>query len=84
MGKEKCVSRQEYGQPFFNIKDTVQCPYEKSHRINKAKIQIHLIKCRKSHPNIVKTTCPFNATHLVDAEDLPVCMDKINIYFTAE
>uniref|UniRef100_A0A2A4JAK0 CHHC U11-48K-type domain-containing protein n=1 Tax=Heliothis virescens TaxID=7102 RepID=A0A2A4JAK0_HELVI len=37
------------------------CPYDKSHRIAKSRIQHHIVKCQKSWPKLL--ICPFNATH---------------------
>lgn len=43
--------------------ETVVCPYNSSHIILKERIQTHLVKCARSHPNIKLDTCPFNVTH---------------------
>lgn len=49
-----------------------ECPYNKAHQLSKARAQFHLIKCRKSYPNVEKVRCPFNATHLVNKPELAV------------
>ncbi|NXA43101.1 GTSF1 factor, partial [Eudromia elegans] len=50
----------------------VQCPYDKHHRIRARRFPYHLVKCRKSYPQVAKqlSTCPFNARHLVPQADL--------------
>lgn len=42
---------------------TIACPYEPSHQITVERIQSHLIKCRRNHPNSNHVICPFNASH---------------------
>lgn len=41
------------------------CPYDKNHKIQAYKMQAHMVKCKKSHPELDKAleTCPFNALH---------------------
>uniref|UniRef100_A0A8C6ZY95 Gametocyte specific factor 1 n=1 Tax=Nothoprocta perdicaria TaxID=30464 RepID=A0A8C6ZY95_NOTPE len=50
----------------------VQCPYDKHHRIRARRFPYHLVKCRKSYPQVAEelSTCPFNARHLVPQADL--------------
>ncbi|KAM9656226.1 gametocyte-specific factor 1-like isoform 4-T4 [Morphnus guianensis] len=50
----------------------IQCPYNKHHRIRACRFPYHLVKCRKSYPEVAKelATCPFNARHLVPQADL--------------
>ncbi|KAL5281749.1 GTSF1.2 family protein [Megaselia abdita] len=48
----------------------VTCPYEPSHRIFKYRIQSHLVKCAKNHPNVKKVKCPFDVTHVLNPKDL--------------
>ncbi|XP_046789467.1 gametocyte-specific factor 1 isoform X5 [Gallus gallus] len=60
----------------------IQCPYDKQHQIRACRFPYHLVKCRKSHPEVAKllATCPFNARHLVPQADLgdhiSKCRDK--------
>jgi len=42
---------------------TIACPYEPSHQITVGRIQSHLTKCRRNHPNSNHVICPFNASH---------------------
>jgi len=42
---------------------TTTCPYEPSHQITIERIQSHLVKCRRNHPNSNHVICPFNASH---------------------
>ncbi|XP_008937404.1 PREDICTED: gametocyte-specific factor 1, partial [Merops nubicus] len=50
----------------------VQCPYDKHHQIRARRFPYHLVKCRKSHPEVAEklATCPFNARHLVPHAEL--------------
>nr|CAD7574490.1 unnamed protein product [Timema californicum] len=41
----------------------VICPYDKSHTILESRIQMHLIKCARSHPGVMLEVCPHNASH---------------------
>ena len=50
----------------------LECPYDKTHRILKHRMQVHLIKCRRNHPNEEKVACPFNTTHILNKEELEV------------
>eukprot|EP00094_Tigriopus_californicus_P000316 TCALIF_00305-PA protein Name:"Similar to GTSF1 Gametocyte-specific factor 1 (Macaca fascicularis)" AED:0.75 eAED:0.75 QI:0/0/0/1/0/0/2/0/292 len=42
---------------------TVTCPYNESHQILPHRIQYHIIKCAKNHPEMDMAICPYNATH---------------------
>lgn len=44
---------------------TITCPYNAAHQITVAKIQTHLVKCRRSHPKEDYVICPYNASHHV-------------------
>lgn len=52
--------------------DLVECPYNKAHQIMRSRLQFHLVRCRRSHPNSEKVTCPFNTTHIMNKEELDV------------
>uniref|UniRef100_A0A8C0ERW0 Gametocyte specific factor 1 n=1 Tax=Bubo bubo TaxID=30461 RepID=A0A8C0ERW0_BUBBB len=60
----------------------IPCPYNKHHRIRACRFPYHLVKCKKSYPEVAKklATCPFNARHLVPQADLSdhvlKCSDK--------
>ncbi|NWX77453.1 GTSF1 factor, partial [Alca torda] len=58
----------------------IQCPYNKHHRIRAGRFPYHLVKCRKSYPEVAKelATCPFNARHLVRRADLSDHIMKCN------
>lgn len=51
---------------------TVVCPYNKCHIIMKSRIQTHLVKCGKQHPEIKLETCPFDITHRFRPEEKAV------------
>ena len=44
---------------------TITCPYNAAHQITVAKIQTHLVKCRRNHPKDEYVICPYNASHHV-------------------
>ena len=39
------------------------CPYNSSHKITMDRIQTHLVKCRRNHPEADLVVCPYNANH---------------------
>jgi hypothetical protein len=49
----------------INPDSIVSCPYDSSHKIIASKLQNHIIKCKKSHPELDRALeiCPFNALH---------------------
>jgi len=51
--------------PILDWEETITCPYNPSHQITPQRIQFHLVKCRKNHPNSDVEICPFNSTHHV-------------------
>lgn len=52
--------------------ELLQCPYEISHMIMRKRFQVHLVRCRKSHPKAEVVTCPFNITHRVNKVEIEV------------
>nr|KAI8732558.1 gametocyte-specific factor 1-like [Biomphalaria glabrata] len=50
--------------------DTVICPYDSAHVIQKKSLQNHLIKCRENHKGSRKVTCKFNKTHIIPEPEL--------------
>ncbi|KAH9498282.1 hypothetical protein Btru_009580 [Bulinus truncatus] len=50
--------------------DTIICPYESSHVIQKKSFQNHLIKCRENNKNSSKSVCKFDKTHIVPTPEL--------------
>lgn len=59
--------------------ETVICPYNKCHIILKSRIQTHLVKCAKQHPEIKLDTCPFDVTHKFPPEE-----KNVRILYTYE
>lgn len=44
--------------------DTVViCPYDANHKISRARLQRHLVKCERNFPEGYMEICPYNATH---------------------
>lgn len=58
--------------------DTVICPYNKCHVILRHRIQTHLVKCARSHPDIILETCPFDVTHRILAEEMAVSETELS------
>ncbi|XP_073835401.1 gametocyte-specific factor 1 homolog [Musca autumnalis] len=54
----------------MHTQDIIECPYEKHHQILRSRMQVHLVRCRKNHPNEKKVTCPFNVTHVLNEPEL--------------
>jgi len=42
---------------------TVTCPYNPAHQITPARLQGHLVKCRRNNPTAEVEICPFNCSH---------------------
>ncbi|XP_010130807.1 PREDICTED: gametocyte-specific factor 1-like, partial [Buceros rhinoceros silvestris] len=63
----------------------IQCPYNKHHHIRACRFPYHLVKCRKSYPEVAKglATCPFNARHLIPraalSDHIANCSDKVSL-----
>ncbi|XP_076628193.1 uncharacterized protein LOC143345178 [Colletes latitarsis] len=49
--------------------DYTQCPFDKSHRIIRGRLQTHLVKCAKNYPEGIKLVCIFDASHKVDPQN---------------
>jgi len=64
----------------MNYEELVTCPYNKFHQIKKSRIQYHILKCKKSHPELELVICPYNATHHFpkseEREHLLSCRDR--------
>jgi len=43
------------------------CPYDKSHTFPPSRLQPHILKCARSHPELAAAfvKCKYNATHLI-------------------
>lgn len=53
--------------PVSSYEKVVQCPYERSHLIVPDRLSVHLVKCRKNHPNTNVKICPYNSNHHIQA-----------------
>lgn len=75
-------------EPLYN--PYVECPYNRAHQVPKLKMQMHLVKCRKQHPEEARRLkhCPFNATHIMPEAELTYhfryCSDKELVKVTNE
>ena len=68
-----------------DLDDPMQtCPYDKSHRILKSRMQFHLVRCRKNHPanKDQLRTCPFDAVHVVNSIEYEVRTLDLEIWDT--
>lgn len=64
-----------------NFGDAIICPYNKSHIILADRIQWHLSRCRRQHPNAKIAVCCFNASHHIPEAELrahqSICPDRV-------
>ena len=58
----------------------VTCPYNEHHSVRLDRMQYHITKCQKNHPEADFAICPFNATHHIPRINLEShikeCRDK--------
>ncbi|KAM7292538.1 hypothetical protein ISCGN_025676 [Ixodes scapularis] len=47
----------------------VTCPYNAAHQVKSGRLQIHITKCRKAHPEMDLKPCPYSAEHMVPASE---------------
>jgi hypothetical protein len=66
-----------------NPDEWLTCPYDKSHRFPAARLQPHILKCKKSHPELAAAfvKCKYNATHLflgseIEQHENETCPDR--------
>ena len=52
-----------FTMPICSWEKTITCPYNPSHQITQERIQTHLVKCRRNHPDMDMKICPYNASH---------------------
>ena len=59
------------------------CPYDKNHRFPPGRLQPHILKCKKSHPELASSfvVCKYNATHLflgseIEVHEKETCPDR--------
>lgn len=50
----------------------VICPYDKAHRILRARLIVHLLRCARNHPSSKMVRCPFNSSHMQRSDELQV------------
>jgi hypothetical protein len=63
----------------------IQCPYNSAHQILKHRFAKHLIKCRRSNGESVKTVaCQYNSSHVYPESEIKLhektCESKIEFY----
>ncbi|XP_050078041.1 uncharacterized protein LOC126564953 [Anopheles maculipalpis] len=47
-----------------------QCPFDPLHQISAKTFALHLVKCKRQHPEIKLVACYFDTSHLVKEEEL--------------
>jgi len=66
--------------PICSWEKTITCPYNPSHQITQERIQTHLVKCRRNHPDMDMAVCPYNASHHIpkaeEAMHVTHCPDR--------
>jgi len=66
--------------PICPWEKTITCPYNPSHQITQERIQTHLVKCRRNHPDMDMAVCPYNASHHIpraeEAMHVTHCPDR--------
>uniref|UniRef100_A0A182WGQ1 CHHC U11-48K-type domain-containing protein n=1 Tax=Anopheles minimus TaxID=112268 RepID=A0A182WGQ1_9DIPT len=68
-GKKALCARSSLSSP-IKMSDLRQCPYDPLHKIAPRKFAIHLVKCRRQHPDVKLVSCHFDTSHLVKEENL--------------
>jgi len=56
--------------PLMSWEETLTCPYNPSHQITRKRMQVHLVKCRKNHPDVDFVTCKYNSCHHIAKPEL--------------
>ena len=66
--------------PLLPWEKTITCPYNISHQITEGRLQRHLVKCRRNHPNADVVICKFNSSHHIPSHEekshLQTCKDR--------
>ena len=66
--------------PLLPWEKTITCPYNISHQITEGRLQRHLVKCRRNHPNADVVICEFNSSHHIPSHEekshLQTCPDR--------
>uniref|UniRef100_A0A1B0GLH3 CHHC U11-48K-type domain-containing protein n=1 Tax=Lutzomyia longipalpis TaxID=7200 RepID=A0A1B0GLH3_LUTLO len=57
-------------RPWKMDEELVLCPYNRTHLISPLRMPQHLLKCKRSHPDVHLVACDYNALHLVKPEAL--------------
>ncbi|EDW18899.1 gametocyte-specific factor 1 homolog [Drosophila mojavensis] len=65
----------------MDANDMVCCPYNKTHKMLRKKLQQHILKCREIYKDEVELlVCPFNKAHLIPEPDFlqhtRTCIDR--------
>lgn len=58
----------------------VTCPYDKVHRILRARLNVHLMRCARNHTGSKLVRCPFNNNHLQRSDELQVSVLSILLH----
>lgn len=49
--------------PGYENEVLIACPYNPTHMLRSDRIEYHLVKCKRQHPELQLQVCPFNHTH---------------------
>ena len=67
--------------PYLQSEVLKDCPYDPNHKVSESRFQVHLVKCRRSHPDTDKVVCSWNSCHVVPEIELEEhernCLDSI-------
>jgi U11-48K-like CHHC zinc finger len=64
-----------YSSPAPGFDNMLSCPYNSAHQILRHRMQTHLVKCRKSYPDVAMKTCPFDTTHKIPENEMKFHID---------
>ncbi|KAJ8961029.1 hypothetical protein NQ314_006011 [Rhamnusium bicolor] len=66
--------------------EKIMCPYNPSHHIRRYRMNVHLVKCKKSYPESKLVECDFNVNHKIPEPELQYhhenCPDRKKIEVT--
>jgi len=66
--------------PVLDWEKIITCPYNIAHQITEGRLQRHLVKCRRNHPDAEVVICKFNSSHHIplreEQQHLQTCQDR--------
>ncbi|XP_045623049.1 uncharacterized protein [Procambarus clarkii] len=55
---------------FRSTEKLVPCPYDPSHTVQPHRLAIHIVKCKRNHPDMDMVPCHYNATHVLPSSKI--------------